>query len=61
MNEMNRDKTLCTRCQGPVGLGHQMFGICSLCMDTQKKVQIRQPNYFREVKKGGRAEIVFER
>ncbi len=61
MDEMSRDKTACTRCGGPVGLGHQIFGICSYCVNTDKKVRIRQPNYFREVKPGGRFPIVFER
>ncbi len=59
MNEMKRDVTLCTRCSGPVGLGHQMFGICSLCINTEKKVVLKQPNYFKEVKKGGRFGIQY--
>lgn len=43
----------CMRCAGPVGLGHAMIGICSRCINTEKKVEVKQPNYLRETPKGG--------
>ena len=48
----------CRRCGGHVGLGHKIIGLCSWCIGSEKKIDMKHPNYFRKVENGGRSDFI---